>query len=97
MTMVPNQATSSSGPASAILDDLDELWGNRSIVDDVKTAKKRRRDLPEARSGNSKHIHFSRVYRNFCLYVLKKILQFSTSILHTRNIAESTNPVLSTE
>jgi hypothetical protein len=51
--MVPSQATS-SGQTSSIMDDLDDLWGNRSIVDEVKMTAKKRKQVAEARSGNSK-------------------------------------------
>ena len=53
--MVPSQATS-SGQTSSIMDDLDDLWGNRSIVDEVKMTAKKRKQVAEARSGNSKQI-----------------------------------------
>lgn len=46
------------------MDDLDDLWGNRSIVDEVKMAKKRKQ-IAEAPSGNSKQI----VLIIFCCYV----------------------------
>jgi hypothetical protein len=36
------------------MDDLDDLWGNRSIVDEVKMTAKKRKQVAEARSGNSK-------------------------------------------
>ena len=49
--MVPSQAAQ----ASSIMDDLDDLWGNRSIVDEMKMSAKKRKQLAEARSGNSSY------------------------------------------
>jgi|Cyp1metagenome_2_1107374.scaffolds.fasta_scaffold38853_1 hypothetical protein len=63
--MVPSQATS-SGQTSSIMDDLDDLWGNRSIVDEVKMTAKKRKQVAEARSGNSKQIVLIML---FCCYI----------------------------
>jgi hypothetical protein len=63
--MVPSQATS-SGQTSSIMDDLDDLWGNRSIVDEVKMTAKKRKQVAEARAGNSKQIVLIML---FCCYI----------------------------
>ena len=63
--MVPSQATS-SGQTSSIMDDLDDLWGNGSIVDEVKMTAKKRKQVAEARSGNSKQIVLIML---FCCYI----------------------------
>lgn len=48
------------------MDDLDDLWGNRSIVDEVKMTAKKRKQVAEARSGNSKQIVLIML---FCCYI----------------------------
>ena len=67
--MVPSQATS-SGQTSSIMDDLDDLWGNRSIVDEVKMTAKKRKQVAEARSGNSKQIVLIMLFGCYIFYYI---------------------------
>ena len=78
--MVPSQATS-SGQTSSIMDDLDDLWGNRSIVDEVKMTAKKRKQVAEARSGNSKQIVLIMfILLLYILLYINVILYYNSSV-----------------